>query len=37
MELLKTIEVKEELRRIEGGVLNIYPLVVRSPSHSSSS
>jgi hypothetical protein len=34
---LKTTTVKEEFRRVERGVLNIQPLVVRSPSHSSSS
>jgi hypothetical protein len=34
---LKKIEVEEELRKIERGVLNIQTLVVRSPPHSSSS
>jgi len=38
VELLKRIEVKEELRRAEKeGMLNIQPLVVRLQSHSSSS
>ncbi len=37
MELLRTTEVKEELRKVEReGMLNIQPLVVRSPPHSSS-
>jgi len=35
---LRRIEVKEELTRTKcEGVLNIQPLAVRSPSHSSSS
>jgi hypothetical protein len=35
---LKKIKIEEELRRIERkGLLNIQPLVIRSPPHSSSS
>jgi hypothetical protein len=35
---LRRTKVEEELRRIEkGGVLNIQPLAVRLPPHSSSS
>ncbi len=38
MELLKPTEVEEELKIIERKkMLNIQPLVVRSPPHSSSS
>jgi hypothetical protein len=38
VELLRKIEVNEELRRVEKeGMLNIQPLVVRLPLHSSSS
>ncbi len=36
-ELLRRIEVKHELRKVERGVLNIQPLAVRLASHSSSS
>jgi hypothetical protein len=37
MELLRRIEVKEELKRTHiEGVLNIQLLAVRSPQHSSS-
>ncbi len=36
-ELLKRIEVEEELRRAKSRVLNIQSLVVRSSLHSSSS
>jgi hypothetical protein len=36
--LLRRIKINEELRRTEKeGMLNIQPLVVRSPPHSSSS
>jgi hypothetical protein len=34
---LRKIEVEEELRRAKRKVLNIQPLAVKSPSHSSSS
>jgi hypothetical protein len=38
VELLRRTKVEEELRKAERkGVLNIQPLVVRLPSHSSSS
>jgi hypothetical protein len=38
VELLKRIELEEELRRVEReGMLNTQPLAVRSPLHSSSS
>ncbi len=38
VELLKKIEVDEQLRRVEkGGVLNIQSLAMRLPPHSSSS
>ncbi len=38
MELLRKIEVNEELKKVEKeGMLNIQPLVVRLPLHSSSS
>ncbi len=36
MKLLRKIEVEEELKRVEREVLNIQPLAIRSPSHSSS-
>jgi hypothetical protein len=37
MELLRRTKVEEELRKAEHeGVFNIQPLVIRSPSHSSS-
>jgi hypothetical protein len=34
---LRRIEIEEELKRVKRGVLNIQPLAIRSPSHSSSS
>jgi hypothetical protein len=38
VELLRKIEVNEELKKVEKeGMLNIQPLVVRLPLHSSSS
>jgi hypothetical protein len=38
VELLKKIEIEEELRRVKReGMLNILPLAVRLPPHSSSS
>jgi hypothetical protein len=37
VELLRRIKLEEELRRVEQeGMLNIQPLAVRSPLHSSS-
>jgi hypothetical protein len=37
VELLRIIEVEEELRRAKRGVLNIQPLAIRLSPHSSSS
>ncbi len=38
MELLRKIEIEEELRKVEReGMLNILPLAIKLPPHSSSS
>jgi hypothetical protein len=36
VELLKKIEIEEELKIIKKGMLNIQLLAIKSPSHSSS-